>query len=131
MSRPLQPKTAHMIVFDLREAARRYCPKALEVIAGCLDSADEKVRLMAANIMLERGYGKPEQKSDSTAVHKFAVAVVPEVMEEQEWLARRGQPKRLALAAPPERSFKDDDDPDRSLIEPLPPMPGNHTRRTS
>jgi hypothetical protein len=104
MSRPLQPKTAHMIVFDLREAARRYCPKALEVIAGCLDSADEKVRLMAANIMLERGYGKPEQKSDSTAVHKFAV--VPEVMEEQEWLERRGQPKPLALPPP-------DDDPDR------------------
>jgi hypothetical protein len=106
MSRRLQPKTAHMIVFDLREAARRYCPKALEVIAGCLDSADEKVRLMAANIMLERGYGKPEQKSDNTAVHKFAV--VPQVMEEAEWLARRGQPKP-ALLPPP------DDDPEREL----------------
>jgi hypothetical protein len=45
-----------MIVFDLREAARKHCPKAIAVVAKCLDSADEKVRLMAANIMLERGY---------------------------------------------------------------------------
>jgi hypothetical protein len=107
MSRRLQPMTAHMIVFDLREAARKHCPKALEVIAGCLDHKDAKVRLLAANIMLERGYGKPEQKGDSTAVHKFAV--VPEVMEQAEWLERRGQPKRLALLPPP------DDDPECEL----------------
>ena len=41
MSRRLQPKTAHMIVFDLREAARKHCPKAIAVVAKCLDSEDE------------------------------------------------------------------------------------------
>jgi hypothetical protein len=54
---------------------------------------DARVRLLAASIMLERGYGKPEQRTDGA-------------MEEAEWLARRGQPKP-ALLPPP------DDDPER------------------
>jgi hypothetical protein len=35
---------------------------------------DARIRLMAASIMLKRGYGKPEQNSDGTVVHKFAIA---------------------------------------------------------
>jgi hypothetical protein len=99
-------RLTQMVKFDLREAARRYCPKALEVIAGCLDSADEKVRLMAANIMLERGYGKPEVKADLEVAHRFVEA--PEVMPQDEWLKHRGQPQPKALPPPK-------DDPDRKL----------------
>jgi hypothetical protein len=78
-----------MIVFDLREAARKHCPKAIEVVAKCLDHKDAKVRLLAANIMLERGYGKPEVKADLTATHKFCIA--PETLPVEEWLATKGQ----------------------------------------
>jgi hypothetical protein len=45
---------------------------------------------------------KPEQKSDVDAVHRFAV--VPEIMEKEEWLKHRGQPQPKALPPP-------DDDP--------------------
>jgi hypothetical protein len=54
--------------------------------------------------MIDRGYGKPEQKSDGMVAHKFAV--VPQVMEEAEWLERRGQPRPRLLPWP-------DDEPDR------------------
>jgi hypothetical protein len=95
-----------MVVYDLKQAARKYCPEALEEIARCMRDKDARVRLLAASIMLERGYGKPEQKSDVGVTHKFAV--VPEVMEESEWLKHRGQPQPKALPPP-------DDDPDRKL----------------
>jgi hypothetical protein len=59
---------------------------------------------MAAESMLERGYGKPEQKSDVDVVHRFAL--VPEVMEKDEWLKHRGQPQPKTPPPP---------DPDRKL----------------
>ena len=74
----------------MKQAARAYCEEAIEVIAGCMRSKDERVALIAANIMLERGYGKPEQKADVTAMHRFAI--VPQTMERDAWLANRGQP---------------------------------------
>jgi hypothetical protein len=88
--RPPGRSPSQMVVYDLKQAARKYAPEALEVIARCMRDKDARVRLMAANIMLERGYGKPQQQVDAEVVHKFAR--VPEVMEQSEWLARRGRP---------------------------------------
>jgi hypothetical protein len=81
---------------------RAHCEEAIEVIAECMRHKDARVRLLAASIMLERGYGKPEQKSDASVTHKFAL--VPEVMPKDEWLKYRGQPQPKALPPP---------DPDR------------------
>jgi hypothetical protein len=69
--------------------------------------------------MLERGYGRPEVHAAVTTEHKFAYAIVPETMDEAEWLARRGQPllagKATAVCpdAPTtlDRSTPDEDDP--------------------
>jgi hypothetical protein len=55
--------------------------------------------------MVERGYGKAEQKADVTMVHNFAE--VPQVMPLKQWLETRGQPQLL----PPPKD--EDDDPDR------------------
>ena len=94
-----RPKRADtMVIFDLREAARKHCPKAIEVVAKCMDHKDPRVRLTAAALMLERGYGKPELKTDVTAMHAFAV--VPQVMTQEEWLRTRGQPQLLSPDAP-------------------------------
>jgi hypothetical protein len=102
--RPPGRSPSQMVVYDLKQAARKYAPEALEVIARCMRDKDARVRLIAAQIMLERGYGKPEQKSDVDVVHRFAL--VPEVMEKDEWLKHRGQPQPKALPPP---------DPDRKL----------------
>lgn len=86
------------VLYDIKQAARAYCEEAIERLAMHMRSSDEKVSIMAALALIDRGYGKPEQKVDANVVHKFAV--VPQVMEEAEWLARKGQPKPLALPAP-------------------------------
>jgi hypothetical protein len=91
-----------MVVYDIKQAARKHCPEAIEFIAKHMHSDDERVALAAAIAMIERGYGKPEQKVDGEMTHRFAV--VPQTMAKDEWLANRGQP----LALPPP-------DPDRKL----------------
>lgn len=94
-----------MVIWHLREAARQHCEEALAVVAKCLRSEDDKVALLAAQIMLDRGYGKPKEMVDVTMTHNFAE--VPQVMPLAQWLETRGQPQLL----PP----KDEDDPDRKL----------------
>jgi len=39
--------------------AREHGARALEVLVAALDDVDAKVRLTAANMVLDRGYGKP------------------------------------------------------------------------
>ena len=88
--RPPGQKPSTVVIWDLKMAARKHCPKALQRIAECLDDEDKKVRLMAAQIMLERGYGKPEQHVDAEVTHNFCIA--PQTMPVDQWLARKGQP---------------------------------------
>jgi hypothetical protein len=83
-----------MVVFDLRQAARKHCPEAIQVIAAALKHKDARVRLIAADLMLSRGYGKPEVMAEVIHNHKFAQ--VPEVMSKSDWLACRGDPELLA-----------------------------------
>jgi acyl carrier protein phosphodiesterase len=92
-TRRLLPKTAHMLAFDLREEARRLAPQALDVVAKALHSKDERTRLVAATIILERGYGKPLVQVEAQTVHRFAQ--VPAVMSKADWLATRGDPKLI------------------------------------
>jgi hypothetical protein len=88
--RPKGRSPDQLVRFDLKQAARAYCPEAIEIIARCMRSDDERVAVMAANIMLERGYGKPEQRADVDVNHRFVVA--PQVMPLDRWLANKGQP---------------------------------------
>jgi hypothetical protein len=87
-----------MVLFDLKQAARSQSPEALEVLVKAMRSDDERVAVMGALAILERAYGKPEQKADVTTTHKFAI--VPATMNEAEWLERRGQPKMEVLPPP-------------------------------
>jgi hypothetical protein len=78
-----------MIVFDLREAARRHCPEAIGIIAREMHNKDARIRLLACELMLERGYGKPLVQVDADVCHKFVR--VPEVLDQKTWLETRGQ----------------------------------------
>lgn len=46
---------------EIKALARSYGREALEKIAALLESEDEKTRLAAAQVLLDRGYGKPAQ----------------------------------------------------------------------
>jgi hypothetical protein len=60
-----------MVIFDLKQAARALCPRAIKVLAEALHHKDLRVRLIAAGIAFERGYGKPERRSDNAVNHKL------------------------------------------------------------
>jgi hypothetical protein len=95
-----------MVRFELKQAARKHCPEAMEVVARCLHSDDARVALLAAQILFERAYGKPARQADIEATHRFVVA--PQTMALDEWLANKGQPK--ALPSPDDTDPKSDDD---------------------
>jgi hypothetical protein len=111
-----------MVIYDLKQAARRLAPEALATIEHAMrHSEDERVRVMAAQIVLERAYGKPEQKADMEVVHKFAR--VPEVMDQETWLANRGQPmvdgkaaREVCPDAAPSLDTKLSDEPDPTKL---------------
>jgi hypothetical protein len=46
---------------DIREAFKARAPEALEVLTRCLASDDDRIAIMAAQAILDRGYGKPTQ----------------------------------------------------------------------
>jgi hypothetical protein len=87
-----------MVRWDLREAARAHCKEAIEIIAREMHNEDARVRLLASQLMLERGYGKPLVQVDAEVAHKFCV--VPTVMDQKLWLERRGQPILEGEATP-------------------------------
>jgi hypothetical protein len=94
-SRATQPKTAHQRAFDLREACRVWCPKALEVVTKCLSDKDAKIRLLAAEILFERSYGKAVQSLEVDARHQFVISC-PETLDERTWIETKGQGSLLA-----------------------------------
>jgi hypothetical protein len=100
-----------MVIYDLKQAARKHCPEALEIVVRCLHSDDDRVALKAAEILFERAYGRPEQHGDVQMMsHQFVIA--PQTMALDRWLANKGQPE--PTEDNPEPST-DDDDPDRKL----------------
>ena len=50
---------------DIREAFKAKAPAALEVLTRCLQSDDDRIAMMAAQAILDRGYGKPTQSIDA------------------------------------------------------------------
>lgn len=52
----------------LLNSIRELSPRAVEVIKECLESADERVRFVAAKEVLDRGYGRVAAASTVTVV---------------------------------------------------------------
>ena len=47
---------------EIRSLARRHCARAIQVLAGIMDSgAEEADRIRAAQALIDRGYGKAAQ----------------------------------------------------------------------
>jgi hypothetical protein len=76
-------------MWELRQEARRHSPKALQRIVECLDDENKKIRLMAADMILNRAWGRPELSVELNADHSFVVA--PNTLPLDEWLQTKGQ----------------------------------------
>jgi HEAT repeat protein len=45
----------------VRDLAREHTEKCIEKLAECLEDKDRSIRIQAAKVLLERGWGRPEQ----------------------------------------------------------------------
>ena len=74
---------------DIRESFKAKAPEALEVLTRCLQSGDDRVAMMAAQAILDRGYGKPTQSIDAN-INDNPVRYIVELPEKsattEEWL---------------------------------------------
>lgn len=57
------PNGRAKIPADLKEAFKAQCPKALDILVGIMNDpvSKDNDRIRAAEIILDRGYGKPAQ----------------------------------------------------------------------
>ena len=74
---------------DIREAFKAKAPQALEVLTRCLQSEDDRIAMMAAQAILDRGYGRPTQSIDANINDdpvRYIVELPKKSATTQEWL---------------------------------------------
>ena len=74
---------------EIRECFRAKAPEALEVLTRCLQSDDDRIAMMAAQAILDRGYGKPTQPIDANITEDGGPVRYAESSEA--WLQSRPQ----------------------------------------
>ena len=81
---PPEEQIARRIIKDIREAAREYAAPALETLHSAIkaDDCPWPAKITAANSLLDRGFGKPDQKiNDESARQITWVQIIQEVMQ--------------------------------------------------
>jgi len=74
---------------EMREAFKAKAPQALEVLTRCLQSDDDRIAMMAAQAILDRGYGRPVQSIDANINDdpvRYIVELPKKSATTQEWL---------------------------------------------
>ena len=64
---------------DIAALAREHGPKCVGVVVELLDDPDSRIRLAAATVLIERGYGKPVQPLANDPDNPLSVRYVIEM----------------------------------------------------
>src|SRR5262245_3715954 len=82
---------------EVKEAFQARAPEALAVLVRCLESSDDRIAMLAAQAILDRGYGKPVQQVDANINEDSSVRYTAEVPKPcrtvEEWVAGNSVPK--------------------------------------
>lgn len=71
---------------ELKELCREYTFEAVEALVEVLRTGQNREKVIAANALLDRGYGKAEQYVDvSGTVTKFVVRLPPQMDKVEDW----------------------------------------------
>jgi hypothetical protein len=81
------PEGQSGLVYAVKRAAQKHGMRAIEVIAELMECEDQRTRLDAAKIMLERGCGKPSQAVEIQNDEEMAQLTVPQLESLQVKLA--------------------------------------------
>ena len=95
----LNPGGRPALPADLREAAQAHSSKAMTVLAEMLDDPDPRVRIRAAEVLLDRGYGKPTQQIDANVAQTIDTGRAH--IEALLRLAREAKEPKLVVEHPP------------------------------
>src|SRR5215510_4321351 len=88
---------------EVKEAFQAKAPEALAVLVRCLESSDDRVAMLAAQAILDRGYGKPTQSIDANITEeggpvRYYAEVPKPAASVEEWIAGNPLPKMLAAS---------------------------------
>jgi len=72
---------------EIRSLARLHTVSAMKTLAAIMNepSAPHSARVMAANAILDRGWGKPEVKVEAEHTHRYVARLPEKVKTVQEW----------------------------------------------
>lgn len=74
---------------ELKALCRQYTEEAVNALVDVLRTGAPRERVIAANALLDRGYGKPEQSIDvSGEVTKFVIRAPAQALAVEEWKTR-------------------------------------------
>lgn len=78
---------------DIRSLARSHTATAIRTLAGIMEqsSAPPAARVSAAQALLDRGWGKAEQKFSGEVEHKYIARVPVPVQDLDEWQKQANQ----------------------------------------
>jgi hypothetical protein len=77
---------------EIREMFQARSQEALEVLIRCMQSDDDRIAMMAAQAILDRGYGKPVQSIEGISEDGAQVSLLrrsPEALFDYGGMARR------------------------------------------
>lgn len=74
-----QKGTPNRVTRDIRAAAAKHGPKALQALVKLLDDPDPKVKATAAREILDRAYGRPVTPTEITGADGAPLNPVPDV----------------------------------------------------
>lgn len=77
----------------LKTVAKRHTIEAVETLVKALKAENEGTRVAAANALLDRGWGKPQQSVETTIRDERMVVSAPVPEKDPEEWASKHQPK--------------------------------------
>lgn len=79
---------------DIRSLARAHTERAIQTLQGIMDCADAPpaARVKAAEVLLDRGWGKPEQHTTSETTVRYVARVPDKAPTVEQWKQQNSQP---------------------------------------
>lgn len=80
---------------ELKELAREFTAEAVKRLAFWLRSDNARASVSAAGILLDRGWGKPDQKIDGEMVHRYVARLPHKSADVESWQQQHSPTKTI------------------------------------
>ena len=86
-------------IYEVEKLAQKHAKRAIEVMVELLEDDNPKVRLHAASVLLDRGFGKPRQRTDTNV--DVTIDVAQQHLEALRAISNRTSPDGTPARAHP------------------------------